>query len=250
MKTDFYRFLSSFGWCGTTWAMGIYIMSEGNSTSFIGENWVVETPVTMNDKWDDMPGRGAAAIITKDSPREADVGRALAAREALAPEAACNVKGGNWREGFFFRLVGVARRQTLSPSWMHQAGQRCPLRPFNPSNPVASEKLFCPQPISNKSDLWSDPDPAACLLWQVMSRQSVRLQRPDAQLAQLAAAAQSKLFLDTQLFTSSHSPDLLRIVVECNWIGEVLWKPQITSFHQSLLSVCLLLCLFVCQIRR
>ena len=44
-----------------------------------------------------MPGRGATAIITEDSPREADVGRTLTAREALAPQAACNVEGGNWR---------------------------------------------------------------------------------------------------------------------------------------------------------
>ena len=70
-----------------------------------------------------MPGWGAAAIITKDSPREADVGRALCAGEALAPEAARNVEGGNWGEGLFFELVGVAGRETLSQSWMHQAGQ-------------------------------------------------------------------------------------------------------------------------------
>ena len=77
-----------------------------------------------------MPGRGAAAIITEDSPREADVGRALAAREALAPEAAGNVKGANWRgEGgnwgrVFGLLGGTGRRQgALSPSWMHQAAQ-------------------------------------------------------------------------------------------------------------------------------
>ena len=70
-----------------------------------------------------MPGWGAAAIITKDSPREADVGRALCAGEALAPEAARNVEGGNWGEGLLFELVGVAGRETLSQSWMHQAGQ-------------------------------------------------------------------------------------------------------------------------------
>ena len=71
-----------------------------------------------------MPGWGAAAIITKDSPREADVGRALCAGEALAPEAARNVEGGNWGEGLFFGVeIGVAGRETLSQSWMHQAGQ-------------------------------------------------------------------------------------------------------------------------------
>ena len=70
-----------------------------------------------------MPGGWATAIITKDSRREADVGRALCAGEALAPEAARNVEGGNWGEGLFFGLVGVAGRETLSQSWMHQAGQ-------------------------------------------------------------------------------------------------------------------------------
>ena len=52
---------------------------------------------------------------------------------------------------------------------------------------------------------------------------------------------------------SSHSPDLLRIVVICNWIGEgptqVLWKPPITCFHLSFSSVCLLFCSFVYQTR-
>ena len=71
-----------------------------------------------------MPGRGAAAIITEDSPGEADVGRTLTAREALAPQAACNVEGGNWREVFGVDGGTAARRQAaLSPSWMHQAAR-------------------------------------------------------------------------------------------------------------------------------
>ena len=75
-------------------------------------------------KTEDMPGRGAAAIITEDSPREADVGRTLTAREALAPQAACNVEGRNWREVFGVDGGTAARRQAaLSPSWMHQAAR-------------------------------------------------------------------------------------------------------------------------------
>ena len=82
-------------------------------------------------KTEDMPGRGAAAIITEDSPREADVGRALTAREALAPQAACNVEGRNWRgwgenwKGVFGVDGGAASRRqaALSPSWMHQAAR-------------------------------------------------------------------------------------------------------------------------------
>ena len=82
-------------------------------------------------KSEDMPGRRATTIITEDSPREADVGRTLTAREALAPQAACNVVGGNcrgwggnWR-GVFGLDGGTARRRqaALSPSWMHQAAR-------------------------------------------------------------------------------------------------------------------------------
>ena len=75
-----------------------------------------------------MPGRGATAIITEDSPREADIGRALCAGEALAPEAACYVKRGNWRggganwRGVSGLLTGAGKREAaLSLSWMHQA---------------------------------------------------------------------------------------------------------------------------------